>query len=74
MAVNTMRRAAELLGVSVAFLRYRADAGRVETMHTINGQRLIDGLALARFAMKLAAGQAAQDARLGWRRRRRPNH
>jgi hypothetical protein len=72
MAVYTMGRAAELLGVSVAFLSYRADAGRVETMHTTNGQRLIDGLALARLVMKLAADQAAEDARLGWRRR--PNH
>jgi DNA-binding transcriptional MerR regulator len=65
MGVYTMGRAAELLGVSVDSLRYRADAGQIDTVRTTNGQRLIDGVALARLAMKLAADQAAEDARRG---------
>lgn len=46
-AVNTMGRAAESRGVSVDSLRDRAEAGRVETVHMIDTQRLIDGVALA---------------------------
>lgn len=65
MGVYTMGRAAELLGVSVDSLRYRASLGQVETLRTTNGQRLIDSAALAQLAMKLAADQAAKDGRLG---------
>jgi DNA-binding transcriptional MerR regulator len=65
MAVYTMGRAAELLAVTVDSLRYWADVGRVETVRTKSGQRLIDSMALARLAMTLAADQAAEDSRLG---------
>ncbi|HVC03546.1 MAG TPA: hypothetical protein VND88_02620 [Candidatus Acidoferrales bacterium] len=46
MAVNTMGRAAESRGVTVDSRRDRAEAGQVETMHIIDGQRLTDGVAL----------------------------
>ena len=50
-----MGQAAELLGVSVDTVRRWADAGRIETMRTDGGHRLIDGAALARFAVELAS-------------------
>ena len=42
-------QAAELLGVSVDTVRRWADAGRIKTVRTQGGQRLIDGADLARF-------------------------
>jgi len=42
-------QAAELLGVSVDTLRRWADAGRIKTVRSRGGQRLIDGADLARF-------------------------
>ena len=42
-------RAAELLGVSVDTVRRWADAGRIKTVRTRGGQRMIDGADLARF-------------------------
>ena len=42
-------QAAELLGVSVDTLRRWADAGRIRTVRSGGGQRLIDGADLARF-------------------------
>ena len=42
-------QAAELLGVSVDTVRRWADAGRIKTVRTSGGQRLIDGSDLARF-------------------------
>ena len=50
-----MGAAAELLGVSVDTVRRWADAGRIETMRTDGGHRLIDGAVLARFAVELAS-------------------
>lgn len=42
-------QAAELLGVSVDTVRRWADAGRIKTVRSRGGQRLIDGADLARF-------------------------
>jgi molybdopterin-binding protein len=42
-------QAAELLGVSPDTVRRLADDGQIETRRTSGGQRLIDGLSLARF-------------------------
>ena len=50
-------QAAELLGVSVDTVRRWADGGRVKVVRTKGGQRLIDGAALARLAIELAAVQ-----------------
>ena len=44
-----MGQAAELLGVSPDTVRRLADDGQIETRRTEGGQRLIDGLSLARF-------------------------
>jgi molybdopterin-binding protein len=50
-----MGQAADLLGVSVDTVRRWADAGRIATMRTDGGHRLVDGAALARFAVELAS-------------------
>jgi molybdopterin-binding protein len=42
-------QAAELLGVSVDTVRRWADAGKIKTVRSGGGQRLIDGADLARF-------------------------
>ena len=42
-------QAAELLGVSVDTVRRWADAGRIKTVRSDGGQRMIDGADLARF-------------------------
>src|SRR5262245_14353147 len=42
-------QAAEMLGVSVDTVRRWADAGRIKTVRSSGGQRLIDGASLARF-------------------------
>jgi molybdopterin-binding protein len=55
MPTYKMGPAAELLGVSVDTVRRWADAGRIETMRTDGGHRLIDGAVLARFAVELAS-------------------
>jgi len=57
MPTYKMGQAAELLGVSVDTVRRWADAGRVETLRTEGGHRLVDGVALARFAVELASSQ-----------------
>ena len=51
MATSTYKpgQAAELLGVSVDTVRRWADAGRIKTVRSRGGQRLIDGADLARF-------------------------
>lgn len=42
-------QAADLLGVSVDTVRRWADAGRIKTVRSSGGQRMIDGADLARF-------------------------
>jgi len=48
-----MGQAAELLGVSVDTLRRWVDSGRLAGTRTEGGRRLVDGEALARFAVEL---------------------
>lgn len=45
-------QAAELLGVSVDTVRRWADAGRLKTVRSQGGQRMIDGADLARFLVE----------------------
>ena len=49
-----MGQAAELLGVSTDTLRRWADAGRLATVRTAGGRRLVEGTALAELAQTLA--------------------
>lgn len=49
-----MGQAAELLGVSVDTLRRWADSGRLPTTRTEGGQRLVEGVDLARLAAEEA--------------------
>jgi molybdopterin-binding protein len=53
MARIKMGDAAELLGVSVDSVRRLADSGKLPTVRTSGGQRVIDGRALARFMARL---------------------
>ena len=55
MAEFRMGQAAELLGVSVDTVRRWAEAGRLRTRRTDGGQRLVDGAALAKLSLELAA-------------------
>jgi molybdopterin-binding protein len=55
MAEFRMGQAAELLGVSVDTVRRWADGGRLRTRRTSGGQRLVDGAAVARLSLELAA-------------------
>jgi molybdopterin-binding protein len=50
-------QAAELLGVSVDTVRRWIDAGRLAAARDDGGQRLVDGAALAAFAVELAEGR-----------------
>jgi molybdopterin-binding protein len=56
---------AEILGVSVDTVRRWADEGRLETVRTEGGQRLIDGASVARLltARRPDDGARAQSAR-----------
>ncbi len=62
-------QAAELLGVSVDTVRRLADTGRLRTLRSSGGQRLIDGSELARYVaglpeghkVELIAGQSARN-------------
>jgi molybdopterin-binding protein len=49
MASYKIGEAAELLGVSVDSVRRLADTGRLPTLRTSGGQRVVDGRQLARF-------------------------
>ncbi len=53
--------AAGLLEVSVDTVRRWADSGRLQTQRTAGGQRLVDGVDLARLALELAAERDASD-------------
>ncbi|HEY2814446.1 MAG TPA: TOBE domain-containing protein [Acidimicrobiales bacterium] len=46
-------QAADLLGVSVDTLRRWIDGGRLDAKRTTSGQRLVDGAALAAFAVEM---------------------
>jgi molybdopterin-binding protein len=50
-------QAAELLGISVDTVRRLADAGRLRTLRSSGGHRLIDGSELARYAAALPEAQ-----------------
>jgi len=53
-------QAAELLGVSVDSVRRLADSGRLPTIRSAGGQRVVDGRALARFMAKAATDAKAE--------------
>src|SRR4051794_34523797 len=55
MPLYRIREAADLLGVSDDTLRRWADGGRVASESDASGRRVIEGAALARFALELAA-------------------
>ncbi|MFG3000391.1 molybdopterin-binding protein [Streptomyces sp. NPDC048340] len=57
----TIGQAARLLGVSPDTARRWADAGRVVTHRDEGGRRLIDGRALAAFAVEVGQGAHSED-------------
>ncbi len=64
-----MGEAAQLLGVSPDTVRRWADAGRLSTERTGGGQRLVDGIELARLAQELAETTDTDGAALSARNR-----
>jgi molybdopterin-binding protein len=54
--------AASLLEVSVDTVRRWADSGRLQTRRTAGGQRLVDGVDLARLAVEVAAERDVDDS------------
>jgi molybdopterin-binding protein len=55
---------AELLGISVDSVRRLADSGRLATVRTSGGQRVVDGRQLARF-MAAAPAEVKPEATVG---------
>ena len=55
MASYKIGEVAELLGISVDTVRRLADSGKLATVRTAGGQRVIDGRQLARFMAKTPA-------------------
>ena len=55
MASYKIGEVAELLGVSVDSVRRLADSGKLATVRTAGGQRVVDGRQLARFMAKSPA-------------------
>lgn len=64
MASFKIGEAAALLGVSVDSVRRLADSGRLPTIRTAGGQRVVDARALARFMAKTPA-DARPEATVG---------
>ena len=60
MAAFKIGEAAQLLGVSVDSVRRLADSGRLPTIRSAGGQRVVDGRALARFMAKAPADSKAE--------------
>ena len=63
-------QAAELLGVSVDTVRRWVDTGRLKAARTQGGRRLVDGAALAKFAIEIAQ-ERDEDAAVGQSARNR---
>lgn len=66
MRTYRLAEAAALLGVSDDTVRRWSDAGRLSTTHDADGRRVVEGAALAAFAVELAGdpeGPAATSAR-----------
>ncbi|MDQ6713390.1 MAG: helix-turn-helix transcriptional regulator [Candidatus Dormibacteraeota bacterium] len=60
MASYKIGEVAELLGVSVDSVRRLADSGKLATIRTAGGQRVVDGRQLARFMATLPADQKSE--------------
>ena len=67
-----MGEAAQMLGVSVDTVRRWTDQGRVATIRTPGGQRVIEGAELARFAVDLAEAPRPEDREIISARNRFP--
>lgn len=64
MASYKIGEVAELLGLSVDSVRRLADSGRLTTVRTAGGQRVVDGRQLARF-MATAPGDQKPETTIG---------
>ncbi len=60
MASYKIGEVAELLGVSVDSVRRLADSGRLTTVRTVGGQRVVEGRQLARFMAAAPADLKAE--------------
>jgi len=61
MASFRLGKAAQLLGVSTDTVRRWADQGRLATQRTAGGQREVDGVELARFALERGSEPRSDD-------------